>query len=211
MDRRNRPGKRRARARPMQTVILFARTIRLGRGKRRLAKDIGDIGAWRFYRSAVQTSLRVISSNACWTVIIALDPSRDVSCPGLPFTSNRNSGRQVIPQGRGDLGQRMLRALNAAQAGPAVLIGTDIQGLTPAIIAKALRVAAASDFVFGQATDGGFWLVGAKRGLSLRQFDDVGWSEATTLAQAAMALPGAKRVGLTCELSDVDSAADLPG
>ena len=209
MDRRNRPGPRRARARLSQTVILFARTARLGRGKRRLAREIGDIGAWQFYRAALRQSLRIATQHPCRTVIAVLDPIADVSTPGQPFTGARSGKLKVKPQGRGDLGQRMVRALNQAPQGPAVLIGADIQGITSAALGRALKASISGDVVFGPATDGGFWLLGTRAGLSVRQFQTVGWSEPTTLAQSVSAFPTAKRVHLVDILSDVDSMKDL--
>jgi uncharacterized protein len=209
MDRRNRPGPRRASARLTQTVILFARTVRLGRGKRRLAREIGDIGAWQFYRAALHQSLRIATQHPCRTVIAVLDPIADVSTPGQPFTGALNSRLLARPQGRGDLGQRMVRALNQAPQGPAVLIGADIQGLTSAALGRALKASLSGDVVFGPATDGGFWLLGARDGLSIRQFQAVGWSEPTTLAQSINAFPAARRVHLVDILSDVDSMKDL--
>jgi uncharacterized protein len=209
MDRRNRPGPWRARARLSQTVILFARTVRLGRGKRRLAREIGNIGAWQFYRAALCQSLRIAAQHPCRTVIAVLDPIADVSTPGQPFIGALNSGLFTRPQGRGDLGQRMVRALNQAPQGPAVLVGADIQGLTSAALGRALKAGLTGDVVFGPATDGGFWLLGTRGGLSIRQFQSVGWSEPTTLAQSISAFPSVKRVRLVDKLSDVDSMKDL--
>lgn len=113
------------------------------------------------------------------------------------------------PQGRGDLGQRMVRALNQAPQGPAVLVGADIQGLTSAALGRALKASISGDVVFGPATDGGFWLLGTRAGLSVRQFQTVGWSEPTTLTQSVSTFPTAKRVHLVDILSDVDSMKDL--
>ena len=209
MNRRNRPGPRRARARLSQTVILFARTVRLGRGKRRLACDIGDVGAWRFYRSALHQSLRIIGRHPCRKIIAVLDPIADVSAPGQPFTNGRNSRLEIRSQGRGELGERMIRALNKAPPGPAVLIGADIQGLSDAILEHALKATRCSDVVFGPATDGGFWLIGARGGLSNRQFQTVGWSEPTTLIQSVATFSAIKRVRFADLLSDVDSIKDL--
>ncbi len=209
MDRRNRPGSRRVRARLSQTVILFARTVRLGRGKRRLARDTGDICAWRFYRSALCQSLRIAAHHPGRIMIAALDPIADISTPGQPFTNARNSRLEIRSQGRGDLGQRMIRALNEAPRGPAVLIGADIQGLSDAALERALKATRCGDVVFGPATDGGFWLIGARGGLSNRQFQTVGWSEPTTLLQSIATFATAKRVRIVDLLSDVDSMTDL--
>ncbi len=47
-------------ARPV--VILFARTPRLGLVKRRLASDIGDVAALRFYRNQLTRMIRELAS-----------------------------------------------------------------------------------------------------------------------------------------------------
>ena len=142
-------------------------------------------------------------------MIAALDPIADVSTPGQPFNDAHTSRLKVNSQGRGDLGRRMVGALNQVPQGPAILIGADIQGLTGATLSRALKATLSSDIVFGPATDGGFWLLGTRAGISVRQFQTVGWSEATTLAQSVAVFPAAKRVRLVDTLSDVDSIKDL--
>ena len=68
-----------------------------------------------------------------------------------------------VPQGRGDLGQRMQRIMDRTAAGPVVIIGTDVPASRPAISRRLFAQLGRHDAVFGPATDGGYWLVGLRR------------------------------------------------
>lgn len=192
------------------TVILFARTSRLGRGKRRLARDAGDIAAWRFYRGAVARSTRIVAREAGWRGCVALDPSRATARPGPPFAPGPGRRLPRRAQHGRDLGERMLHALREAPPGPVVLVGADIPDLSAPALRRALVACRAADLVFGPATDGGFWLIGCKRRPSPRMFAGVPWSTDAALTAAMAAAPRAWRIRLVDRLADVDDASDLP-
>lgn len=192
------------------TVILFARAAQYGRGKRRLARDVGDLAAARFYRSALARSLAVVARRQGWRAEIALDPARARARPGRPFAHGPGGRLPRRAQMGRDLGERMAMALRQAPPGPVILIGADIPGVTPQALRRALLACRAADMVYGPAEDGGFWLVGCKRRPSLRHFDGVRWSNATTLEQAMAAAPAPWRFRLVDRLADVDDAGDLP-
>lgn len=191
------------------SVVLFARAPRYGRGKRRLARDIGDLAAHRFYSTQLARTVRVVATEAGWRGYIAIDPPRDAHCPGPPFTVGRAARLPRHPQQGRNLGRRMIAAMRNVPAGPVVLIGADIPGVTPAMLRRALIACRAADVVFGPAADGGFWLIGSRRPLSLKAFDAVEWSQPTTLAAATRALPRHARVRHVDILRDVDHATDL--
>ena len=113
-----------------------------------------------------------------------------------------------MPQGGGDLGQRMARALRTTP-GPTVLIGSDIPGVRRRHIARAFRVLGGSPSVIGPARDGGFWLVGLAhpKRAPATLFKGVPWSSPTTLQNTRPALP--HPVADIDTLGDVDDAADL--
>src|SRR6185437_6174437 len=95
----------------------------------------------------------------------------------------------IEPQGAGDLGTRMRRALAACPPGPAMLIGADIPRLTARHIADAFRLLGRHDLVFGPAEDGGFWLVGARHPQHLPPlFEQVRWSSPHALADTLAGL-----------------------
>ena len=90
--------------------------------------------------------------------------------------------------------------------GPVVLIGGDIPGITPAMIARAFRRLGHADAVFGPANDGGYWLVGLKRRPRfVDPFTGVRWSTEHALADTAANLAG-MRIDMIDALDDVDDA-----
>lgn len=183
-------------------LILFVKAPRLGRVKSRLARDIGRVGAWAFYRRQLTARVRDLARDRRWTFWLAVTPDRAVFDGGLwPGRTRR------LSQGGGDLGDRMLRTMAVLPPGPVVLIGADIPGVTPARIARAFRALGAHDAVFGPAADGGFWLVGLRRRPRLIDpFKGVRWSTDTALADTLANLKGA-RVARVDTLEDVDDGA----
>jgi hypothetical protein len=175
------------------TVILFARVPRLGAGKRRLARDIGAGAALRFERVMLARSLRRLGHDRPWRLRLVLTPDRD---------ARRNGG---FPQGAGDLGRRMRRALAACAPGPAVLVGTDIPGLSAAHIAPAFALLGRHDIVLGPARDGGFWLIGCRH--RPPDFGRVRWSTEHALADVLANLPKSVSIGFAATLDDVDDGA----
>ena len=177
-------------------LIIFARAPRLGTVKRRLAREIGALAALRFHRAQLARLTRAMRRSHRWESVIASTPDAARFPAALPR----------IAQGRGDLGQRMHRALASARR--AVLIGCDIPGVTAADIAAAFRALGRADAVFGPAEDGGYWLVGLGPRRPKRPFAGVRWSSEHALADT-LANCRRHRVALLRRLRDVDSAADL--
>ena len=181
-------------------LVLFVRAPTLGHGKRRLAKDIGDLAAVRFERRMIALLLRRLGADRRWDLRIAVTPDR-----ARRHARHWRRGVEVFEQGRGDLGERMRRAIAAALPGPVVLVGSDIPALDAPSVAAAFRVLGAHDLVFGPAADGGFWLVGARRRPRLPPlFERVRWSSPHALADTMAGLPRPVRVGLVEALEDVD-------
>jgi uncharacterized protein len=74
---------------------------------------------------------------------------------------------------------------------------------------QAFRLLGRADCVFGRATDGGYWLVGARRRPHTpRPFANVRWSSEHALADTLANLAG-RPVGFVATLGDVDDAAAL--
>jgi glycosyltransferase A (GT-A) superfamily protein (DUF2064 family) len=182
----------------------MARAPRLGRGKKRLARDIGSLAAWRFYRTETARLLRRLSGDPRWHLWLAVTPDAALHDPGLwPF-----EGR-ILAQGPGDLGQRMGRIFQGLPPGPLVIIGSDIPEVTPGLIVEAFGAIGRRDWVLGPAGDGGYWLIGARRRPRLAlPFEGVRWSSKETLADTLKGL-GRQSVALISTLADIDSGADL--
>jgi rSAM/selenodomain-associated transferase 1 len=192
----------------MRHLVIFARAPELGRVKRRLAREIGDAAALRFYRLTLARQIRHLRDPR-WQLWLFVTPDTalaDVAWRGI-------ARRQVRPQGPGDLGVRMKRPFLALPAGPVVLVGSDIPAMRASHIARAFDLLGRHDFVFGPATDGGFWLVGARRTRPMPRglFADVRWSTFHALADSILTLPSDYSVACADVLDDVDDLRGLMG
>lgn len=186
-----------------RSLIILIKEPRPGRVKTRLGRDIGMVTATWWFRHQSARLIRGLRDPR-WQVVLAVAPDRAVVSKVWPADLAR------LPQGGGDLGQRMKRMLQY-MPGPACLIGADVPGITRGHIARAFTALGDHDAVFGPATDGGYWLVGAKhpKRLPCRMFADTRWSTEHTLADTLQSLNG-WRCALTDTLQDVDTTADLP-
>ena len=181
-------------------VVLFVRAPQLGGGKRRLAREIGDVATVRFERLMIALLLRRLATDRRWRLRIAVTPDKT-----RHQAWQWRRGVQAVGQGGGDLGVRMRRALAACPAGPVVLVGGDIPAVKARHIAAAFRLLGRHDLVFGPAEDGGFWLVGTRHPRHLPPlFERVRWSSSNTLSDTLARLPGGVTVGFVERLEDVD-------
>ncbi|MFD3188789.1 TIGR04282 family arsenosugar biosynthesis glycosyltransferase [Sedimentitalea sp. HM32M-2] len=186
------------------TVIVMLKEPRPGRVKTRLARDIGAVAAARWFRLHSLDLLRRLHDPR-WHLVLAVSPDAE----GLR-SRVWPSGPARLPQGRGDLGQRMLRAMRAVPSGPVCVIGADIPGVGRAQIARAFTALGRHEAVFGPAEDGGYWLVGLKhpRRAPPGLFAGVRWSTAHALTDSLATLPNLS-VALIERLRDVDTVSDL--
>lgn len=186
-------------------LILFLKAPLPGTVKTRLARHIGTVAAWRFYRGTVAGLMHKTARDRRWETVVAVTPDR---------YSHKNlhsfKGLSTWPQGQGDLGRRMERALLGAGTRPVVLVGGDIPDLTADHITQAFQVLGRADTVFGPAEDGGFWLVGLRHpGRDARRlFRGVRWSGPHALTDTLANLPPRRRGERIETLSDVDTIND---
>ncbi len=178
-------------------LVIFARAPRLGRGKRRLAADIGPVRAWRFYRAALLALIGRLSGGP-WHLRIAVAEARDASHPVF-------AGLPVMIQPAGDLGMRMTGILRGLPPGPAVIVGSDIPTIRRVHIDRAFGALRHADIVFGPAPDGGYWLVGrsGRHPIPKGFMAEVRWSTRHALADTKATLP------VTCRVAEIDSLADI--
>jgi rSAM/selenodomain-associated transferase 1 len=186
-----------------RTLVIMLKEPRAGRVKTRLGQDIGMVGAAWWFRHQVARLLRRIEDPR-WQVVLAVAPDRAVTGRAWPARF------QKVPQGPGNLGDRMARQLRDMPPGPVCVIGGDIPGVTRAHVARAFAALGSHEAVFGPAPDGGYWLVGLKRAraLSAGVFAGVRWSTEHALSDSIASMSGLS-VALVDELQDVDRAQDL--
>ncbi len=118
------------------------------------------------------------------------------------------------PQQGRDLGERMRRAFEKAfQDGAlaAVLVGSDLPGLTPRILVEALEALEKQRVVLGPSTDGGYYLMGLEGGEPPDLFSGMPWGTEHVLTRT---LERIATLGLDARLleslQDIDRPEDLP-
>jgi rSAM/selenodomain-associated transferase 1 len=172
--------------------------------KRRLARDIGDVAATRFYRATLARTISRLGADPRWRTYLAIAP--DTALTSSCWPSGAEAAR--IPQGAGDLGQRMQALFDSLPPGPVIIVGSDIPRICSTHIASAFRLLGDADAVFGPAADGGYWLVGMKRSPRiLRPFDGIPWSTGAALDATLANLCG-RNIAFAPVLTDVDTGKD---
>lgn len=191
-------------------LVVLAKAPIYGFVKTRLATALGPDAALAIYRR--------LAARVFIEVAAAADAGVEAEVRVTPDASAADARTWVPPrirvrtQGPGDLGDRMRRAFDDAFAEGAtrvVLIGTDCPGFTRRHAAGAFVSLAHADLVLGPATDGGYWLVGA-RNRTPEVFDGVPWSTPGVLpATRERAQAAGLRVFELETLDDIDTPEDL--
>ena len=196
-------------------LIIFTRYPEPGTTKTRLIPCLGPEGAADLQR---QMTARVLSQARALRDRRRLDLEvRHEGGTDLLMRTWLGDGVDYVDQGEGDLGQRMDRTLrDALQQGAvaAVLIGSDIPGITSALLAKAFAKLEAGKVVLGPATDGGYYLIGLTAldmaAVSAAIFADMPWGTSLVLQETCRRLV---RLGLSYilldPLTDIDRPEDL--
>ena len=190
---------------PPDHLVVFVKAPRLGRVKSRLARDIGAVAAWAFYRRTLAAVLRRLAGRGRWRAWIAATPDGWAAGHG-PWPD----GWRVVAQGPGDVGERMDRVMVELPPGRVVIVGTDIPGLCRRHVEDAFAALGRHDAVFGPAADGGYWLVGLRRRPRVpRLFRNVRWSSEHALADTRANLRPGETAAYLEVLEDIDDGAAL--
>ncbi len=103
----------------------------------------------------------------------------------------------------------MARCFSLFGHDPVLIIGSDIPDVGQAHIAAAFDALRRSDVVFGPSNDGGYWLVGMRRGkIAGPLFDNVRWSTKYALSDTQRNLNTGFRVAMISTLADIDDGID---
>jgi len=187
-------------------VAVLAKAPLPGFAKTRLADALGVEGAAalqaRFIARATETAC------AAGVGAVTLWAAPDHDHPAFQ-TLAALFGVSLARQPEGDLGARMLAALEAAR-GPALVIGTDCPALRPEHLrAAADALVSGVDVVVVPVDDGGYALIGM-RAPQPRLFADMPWSTAGVMAETRRRLAGLSLSWReTARLWDVDRPEDL--
>lgn len=196
--------------RPARTALLvFSKAPEPGQVKTRLVPALGAgaaaVLAARLARRAVAEATRAGLS----PVILCGTP--DIRHPFFAMLQ-RQHGVALAEQGEGELGVRMHRALAMAlrDHDAAILVGTDIPGLSAADLRQATAcLEDGADAVLGPAEDGGYWLIGLRHSHPAL-FEHMAWGGDGVLAETQRRMDAlGMRVAFVAERWDVDRPEDL--
>ena len=192
------------------TLLVFAKAPRPGAVKTRLAAAVGPDAAAEAYRR-MGRMIAVQLADAPTEMTVCFDPP-DAEAEMRAWLDPLP--RRYVPQGDGDLGERMSRMVRRALTGPeradrAVVVGTDAPAVNAAAVARALNALDSADVVLGPSTDGGYYLLGLNASCP-DLFRSIPWSTSSVLAATAAR---ARDLGLDVTYlemqADVDTVADL--
>ncbi len=193
----------------MRHFGIFAKEPVAGRVKTRLATTLGDQAAAELYRAFLRdlTERFRDTADVRW---IGFTPNSDAALMSLRDLAGETY--RYWPQPERDLGQRIAGFFaHATEHGAlgTVLIGSDSPNLPLFLIEQAYTALEHTDIVLGPATDGGYYLIGAKR-FSEEVLKEVRWSTPHTLLDTVR---GVQSLGMTLSLLppwyDIDTADDL--
>ena len=182
-------------------IIIFVKAPRPGFVKTRLADAIGTRNACDAYCELVNTLLGNLTDLPHAELRFTPDDAEAEISQWL------YEGWTAVPQGGGDLGERMDRAITEAQC-PAILIGSDCPEINLKDIATTREALKKNDVVLGPAVDGGYWLIGLQAPCPAL-FNGIQWSTKNVLRET---LTSSEKAGLSVhllrELADVDTIED---
>jgi len=194
-----------------ERIIVFTRYPEPGAAKTRLIPTLGAEASARLQRD-MTSRLLALADSLCREREVKLEV-RFTGGEERRMAAIFGGHRTYRPQGEGDLGERMRRAIRHAFAESVegvVVVGTDCPGLDRSVLAAALDALRAHDVVLGPATDGGYYLIGL-RADQPNLFRGIDWGTDRVLAQTLARLLRARRTcHLLAPLSDVDRPEDLP-
>ncbi len=186
-------------------LVMMTKYWQPGRVKTRLAASVGHPAAARLHRLFTHEITYRLAGCGDFRVVLA-SPDHCV-----PRIANRfAAGWQPLPQGDGDLGQRIWRAISLPpHPAKVVVIGADLPTLSPGEIERAYQALDRDRLVLGPAGDGGYYLIGMNRHSGSSRlatlFSDIAWGTGEVL-QAT--LSRAEKLGLTTRLLDTRDDID---
>ena len=195
-----------------ERLIIFTRYPEPGTTKTRMIPELGADGAANLQRRMTEHIVcRVVKLIGTRNMPVEIRYEGGSEQLMAAWLGNRFS---YCPQGQGDIGIRMGRALKHAFTQgfeTVVIIGSDIPDITTDILQNAFEILKDIDLVLGPAGDGGYYLIGVHRKTfrhwNPRLFNDISWGTENVLPQT---LTIAEKLGLNYSLLDTLNDVDRP-
>lgn len=187
------------------TVLVVAKAPVPGRAKTRIARDIGDDAAAELAAAALLDTLDTVVATGL-PVVVALTGDLERAARSGELTAVL-SGLRVVPQICATFGKRLAQAHVDADAGHGVVqVGMDSPQIRVDDLREAADRLADHASVLGPAEDGGWWLLGVRRGSDASGLTSVEMSTASTGQHTREVLP--TPTALLRTLRDVDTWDD---
>ncbi|MDP6908119.1 MAG: TIGR04282 family arsenosugar biosynthesis glycosyltransferase [Flavobacteriales bacterium] len=187
-----------------QELIIFIKNPVEGNVKTRIAASLGNVKALEIYKQLLDITRDTVINVKCGKYLFYSDKIENDSWISSIFHKHLQKGDT--------LGERMKNAfelLFSKQANKVVIIGSDCPELTSEIINTAFNVLDEKDVVIGPAKDGGYYLLGMKKPLSIL-FENKEWSTDSVFEDTIVDLMENRLTyTLLPTLSDVDNIYDL--
>ena len=184
-------------------LIIFTRNPELGKGKRRLAADVGDAAALEIYKFLLEHT-RSITRN--------LSVTRQVWYSEEVHMNDDwdNSIYEKYAQQGDDLGERMYFAISEALKthDTAIVIGSDLYDLSQEDLEFAFAKARKHQAIIGPAEDGGYYLLGFQEKIVAGVFENKNWGSDSVLEATLADLQRVDYYQLE-ERNDVDYVDDI--
>ena len=187
-------------------LIIFTRYPVPGTTKTRLIPALGAKGAAALQKQLTEHTIQQVQG---------LDAAVTIYFSGGTLAQMQSwlgDQWQFQPQAGDDLGDRLINAIQHSKDSGyerTVVIGIDCPEITTEILGEAFTALINNDVVLGEATDGGYYLVGLQH-LVPELFQNMQWGIDTVLEET---LERTKRLDLKTEilqpLSDIDYPEDL--
>ncbi|NJL89317.1 MAG: glycosyltransferase [Coleofasciculaceae cyanobacterium SM2_1_6] len=196
-----------------QQLIVFTRYPEVGKNKTRLIPEIGADLATQLHQHLAASTLQ-----QCRQLYLGQSANNFTKIT-VSFTGGDRAlmadwlgaDLDYQPQGAGDLGAKMLGALEQLWQPDNyfVLIGTDCPALDAQILQKSFQELAHHDLVLGEAADGGYYLIGLKK-IIPQLFQGIAWGTETVFRETVtIAHRLSLKIGYLPVLRDIDRPADL--
>lgn len=203
---------------------MFAKYWQPGAVKTRLAATLGDAKSALIYKAFLKTLIGRFREFPHATLVVSPDRQiaefhalleevrQDRASACQDGLAARQLNWRVVPQGEGDLGQRIERFfVNAFHEGfrSATLLGSDSPSLPLSYVRQSAALLRRFDVVLGPSDDGGYYLVGARHRVP-PIFSEINWSTPDVWRQTITHLQSQRiRFAVLPSWYDVDQRDDL--
>jgi rSAM/selenodomain-associated transferase 1 len=185
-------------------LLLFLREPVLGTVKTRLAATLGEAQALSIYERLLHHTLRTCADIKVAKQAWYAEPPQMHVAQAFGFAQHVQLGE--------DLGARMQHAFAKGFAtghAPIVIIGSDLPGLSVALLQEAFAALRTHDAVIGPSVDGGYYLLGLNSPCA-DVFQHKRWSTNSVFADTSSdLLMHGRSCYLLPELRDIDTEEDL--